>query len=408
MAEPFVTMNGIGLAIAGGGPEGAIYEIGALRALDEAIEGLDLNGLPAYLGVSAGAFLAANLANHITTAQMVRSIVGEEPGEHPFVPELFFKPAVGQLLKSGSDLPRLLFDAASEYLTQRRGHGIMRSMMRLARAMPVGLFDNTPIRHYLQKIYSKPGRVDDFRQLKAKLFVVATDLDAAEAVVFGKPGYDHVPISVAVQASAALPGLYPPVEIEGRHFVDGVLRRTLHTSTILDEGIKLAICLNPIVPVDTGHAVEKGYMKRGKLVDRGMVAVLSQTFRTMIHSRLKIGMRRYDHLYKDADILLFEPDMDDYRMFFTNIFRFSSRKAVCEHAYRATLLDLSRRREVLGPIFAKHGLRLRTEIIDNPERDLWRGVGMDKECHAHPVTYKLEDALARLETICDRAAAESA
>ena len=36
----------VGLALAGGGPEGAIYEIGALRALDEAIEGLDLNASP--------------------------------------------------------------------------------------------------------------------------------------------------------------------------------------------------------------------------------------------------------------------------------------------------------------------------------------------------------------------------
>ena len=32
----------IGLAIAGGGPIGGMYELGALRALDEAIDGLDL------------------------------------------------------------------------------------------------------------------------------------------------------------------------------------------------------------------------------------------------------------------------------------------------------------------------------------------------------------------------------
>ncbi|HSL82695.1 MAG TPA: patatin-like phospholipase family protein, partial [Thermoanaerobaculia bacterium] len=46
----------IGLALAGGGPEGAVYEIGALRALDEALEGLDLNRLDVYVGVSAGSF----------------------------------------------------------------------------------------------------------------------------------------------------------------------------------------------------------------------------------------------------------------------------------------------------------------------------------------------------------------
>jgi NTE family protein len=44
----------IGLALAGGGPLGAIYEIGALCALDESVPGLDLNALDGYVGVSAG------------------------------------------------------------------------------------------------------------------------------------------------------------------------------------------------------------------------------------------------------------------------------------------------------------------------------------------------------------------
>ena len=53
----------IGLALAGGGPLGAIYELGALCALDEALEGLDLNDCEHYVGVSAGGFIAAGLAN---------------------------------------------------------------------------------------------------------------------------------------------------------------------------------------------------------------------------------------------------------------------------------------------------------------------------------------------------------
>ncbi|MCP4064044.1 MAG: patatin family protein, partial [Gammaproteobacteria bacterium] len=35
----------IGLALGGGGPLGGIYEIGALRALDEALDGLDFNNI---------------------------------------------------------------------------------------------------------------------------------------------------------------------------------------------------------------------------------------------------------------------------------------------------------------------------------------------------------------------------
>ena len=51
--------HSIGLALAGGGPFGAVYEIGALIALEEALEGLDLNRLDCYVGVSAGSIAAA-------------------------------------------------------------------------------------------------------------------------------------------------------------------------------------------------------------------------------------------------------------------------------------------------------------------------------------------------------------
>src|SRR3546814_20565689 len=62
----------IGLAIAGGGPIGGMYDLGALRALDEALDGLDLTDLDSYVGVSSGAFLAAGLANRMSTADICR------------------------------------------------------------------------------------------------------------------------------------------------------------------------------------------------------------------------------------------------------------------------------------------------------------------------------------------------
>ena len=65
----------IGLAIAGGGPIGGMYELGALRALDEALDGLDLTRMDCYVGVSSGAFLAAGLANRMSTAEMCRIFI---------------------------------------------------------------------------------------------------------------------------------------------------------------------------------------------------------------------------------------------------------------------------------------------------------------------------------------------
>jgi predicted acylesterase/phospholipase RssA len=390
----------VGLALAGGGLEGAIYEIGALRALDEVLEGLDFNQLHVYVGVSAGAFLAANLANDLTTKQMCRAIVKHEPGEHPFVAETFLKPALRELAQRGAMVPRLVWESLVDYLRNPVDIGLLDSFTRLGRALPVGVFNNEPVRKYLESIYSIKGRTDDFRQLDQHLYIVAVDLDSGEAVRFGEKGFDDVPISRAVQASGALPGLYPPVEIDGRHYVDGVLRKTLHASVALDAGAGLVICLNPIVPVDTRRAVEKGIMRRGKLIHRGWPSVLSQTFRTLIHSRLEVGLACYGDRYDGADVILLEPRRDDYRMFFTNIFRFSSRRYVAEHAYSATRRELWERRKELGPIFESHGIRLRVDLLEKEDCSLWDGCGLGEKIDG-PMTNVLSDldkTLDRLDT----------
>ncbi|MDJ0839508.1 MAG: patatin-like phospholipase family protein [Acidobacteriota bacterium] len=387
----------IGIALAGGGPQGAVYEIGALRALDEAIEGVKFTEVDTLVGVSAGAFVSSCLANGMSTAKLVRMIVKTDPGEHPFNPELFLTPAMDEYWRSLQSLPRWTWKALVDYIGNHEDRSIFKSITKLSRAIPVGLFNSEPLRIYLEKSFGKPGRTNDFRKLKPKLYVVAADLDSGESAVFGTKGMDHVPISKAVQASTALPGLYPPVDIDGRHFVDGVLLKTLHTSTVLDEGMDLTICLNPIVPVDTAESVDQGFMRRGKLIDRGMPTVLSQTFRTLIHSRRVIGFERYETIYADSDLLLFEPSRQDYNMFFTNIFSFSSRKKVAEHAYRNTLEDISRRRDELSPILEKHGLRLNTRVIDNPKRDLWLNAGLYKSRQKRRPLKELDKALALLE-----------
>ena len=387
----------IGLALAGGGPEGAIYEIGALRALDEALEGIDFNDLHVYVGVSAGSFIAACLANNLTTRQMCRAILSHEPGEHPFAPEVFFKPALGEMARRSLMTPRLLFEAVQNYVAHPDELTFVESLMRLARALPVGLFDNEPIRAYLETIYNVKGRTNDFRKLDKHLVVVASDLDSGHSVRFGEEGLEDVPISSAVQASTALPGIYPPVLIGDRYYVDGVLHKTVHASVAIEAGAELLLCVNPIVPVDTAESVDAGVMRRGKLVHRGLPTVLSQTFRTLIHSRLKVGMATYAPRFPGVDVMLFEPLKRDYQMFFTNIFRFSSRMAVCEHAYLSTRHDLLNRREALEPVFEAHGIRLRTEILEDDTRSIWQGVGLDPTRRRADVTEKLDLALSRLE-----------
>jgi hypothetical protein len=81
------------------------------------------------------------------------------------------------------------------------------------------------------------------------------------------------------------------------HFVDGALKKTLHASVALDEGVDLLLCLNPLVP-----------FKVPRIAEGGLPAVLGQTFRSLIHSRLELGMKHYERAYPDTDIVLLEPD----------------------------------------------------------------------------------------------------
>ena len=364
----------IGLAIAGGGPIGGMYELGALRALDVAIEGLDLTRLDAYVGVSSGAFLAAGLANRIGTAEMCRIFITGDSGDVRFRPQMFLQPAFVEYFRRAAAVPRLAFDWWKDLLTDPGGSHLGERVSRFGGVIPTGLFDNRGIETFLRRVFTVRGRTNDFRELGAKLHVVAVDLDSGEAVLFGGPGWDDVPISLAVQASSALPGLYPPVAIRGHHFVDGALRRTMHASVVLEHGIDLMLGINPFVPFNASRG---GRPPEGldKLAEGGLPVVLSQTFRTLLQSRVQVGLDKYAQKYPDTDQVVFEPDEDDGEMFFTNVFGYSSRHRVCEHAFRSTLADLRARRGELAPMLASHGLSLRDAVLDDADASILDGVG---------------------------------
>ena len=403
--------SSIALALAGGGPLGAIYEIGALNALAESIEGLDLNGLDRYVGVSAGAFLTAGLANGITPSQLCRMFIAGDSARLPFDPAHFLMPAYRELWRRSWQVPTLALQGLAAYIGSGGRKGLAESFQRLTRSLPTGVFDNDAIGAYLRRAFVAHGGTDDFRQLKSRLYMVATDLDTGEATAFGSEGLDHVPISRAIQASAALPGLFPPVRIDGRWYVDGALKKTLHASVALREGADLVLCINPLVPFNAQRATapSSGVNTAKTVIDGGLPTVMAQTLRTLIHSRMEVGMARYELEYPDADIVLFEPDHGDTDMFFTNPFGYASRQRLCEHAWRQTRAALLARRQELEPKLARHGLALRLDVLRDRQRRLMppmatlhrrRGTELGR------TALDLQDTLDRLQTQVGRLQAQ--
>lgn len=378
LKPPAASKPRIGLALAGGGPLGAIYEIGALCALEESLQGISFNKLHHYVGVSAGGFIAAGLANGMSPRELCAAFIenGAESSE-VFDPAWLMVPAYGEFLRRSLMLPGLL--ATSLWRATFGGKSLLNALETLGPALPTGVFSNDEIDVRLARFFSKPGRTNDFRSLKAKLTLVATNLDSGDAAPFGQPGWDHVPISKAVQASSALPGLFPPVEIDNQYFVDGALKKTMHAGVAMDEGIDLMFCLNPLVPFDAtrpqapaqnllqGFGISKSIPR---IIDGGLPAVMSQTFRAMIHSRLELGMKHYERSYPHTDIVLLEPDHRDTAMFLANTFSYRQRRQMAEHAYQSTRHMLRSRRATLTAQLARHGVTLNMDVLDDPKRQL--------------------------------------
>lgn len=360
--------GGIGLALAGGGFLGAAYELGVLAALAESVEGLDLNRLDVYVGVSAGSFIAAGLANGKTPHQMVRMFV--EDAEPALDPATLLRPSAHLLQRALRVAPEIAQQAIEAGLSEGlRGTSavLWQALERIGRLLPSGFLDVRPAERMLRTIFSEPGRSNDFRSLGTVLRIVASDIDSGKAVEFGAPGFENVPISQAVIASSALPGLFPPVRIGGRYYVDGVLNKTLHASVALDHGVRLLLCVNPLVPFTSAPGRPAGAIAKASLP-----VILSQSIRTAIRSRMTVGLEKYRITHPRARIVTFEPRSDDAGVFLTRIFTVASRRRICEQAYQQTRADLLADRGDYARAFARSGLAIRRDVLADPTLTLVR------------------------------------
>jgi len=354
----------VALVCAGGGVTGAVYEIGCLRALDDLVEG-GVGALDLYVGVSGGALVSSLLAAGITPAEMYDAVAS--PGGGPFgVPDApLYRLGLGDFVPLSRRAPGVVRRAAASVLT-----GETRSLADFASSLfellPAGLLDNSGVRDYVAAVIGTRAE-DRFDRLPRPLLVVAVDLDSAEAVAFGARGHRGVPVSQAVQASTALPGLYRPVRIDGRDYVDGGVRKTAHIHLAIEAGADLVLCVNPIVPIR--NDVAAGPWKE-HLSGRGLAHVLDQVLRIVLHGRMQYGLERYAKEHPKVDIVLVEPARDDVRMFSYHIMRYGARRVVAEHGYQSVMRLFAAGYEGYRRTLARHGLKLRhpRDLPPRPER----------------------------------------
>lgn len=98
-----------------------------------------------------------------------------------------------------------------------------------------GLVSSEPIEEYIRRHLP----VNSFEALEKPLAVVATDICSGEEVVFTRG-----PLDRAVRASCSIPGIYSPVEVEGRQLVDGGMSENVPVRALKSLGAEVVIAVN--------------------------------------------------------------------------------------------------------------------------------------------------------------------
>ncbi len=350
----------VALVLAGGAVTGGAFKLGGLKALDDFLINRKTTDFDTYVGLSAGALLAAPLAAGVSPSETLRALDGSSSklGEfssshfyHPNVDEMLRNP-VAYLLDVMSYFPRTLADLvarAPEVVEQVspavrvfRKDPTFSTLQEIAKPivsalsanpiplphdyLPSGLCDNSPLETYIRENFEANSFPNDFKRFKThtdkELYICAMDLDSAEQAVFGHDEDSSLTISQAIQASTALPGFYKPARLNGIDYVDGGVRRTANIDVAIEHGADLIICYNPFRPFT--NRVTRRYDEREErfitegvpIADGGLLPIFNQVFRTLLHTRLQYGLRQYqaDQNFR-GDIIVIEPAETDTHMF---------------------------------------------------------------------------------------------
>ena len=392
----------VALVLAGGAVTGGAFKLGGLKALDDFLVNRKTTGFETYVGLSAGAFLAAPLSCGITPAEMLRSLEGKSDEFSRLQPSDFYALNIREFIRCplqyvfdlATYMPGVLVDLVGEtpgLMARLRGpvEGLIRErtgihfweVMRLFGEaiskrrqlpsvldyLPSGFFDNASLEVFLRENLERNRLSNDFRTLhritKRELYISAMNLDTAERVVFGHDEDVSLSISEAVQASTALPGFYRPARIRGVDYVDGGVRRTANIDIAIEHGADLVICYNPFRPFSNRvrrHFDKESnrYVVEGRpLADSGVLPVLNQVFRTLLHSRLQYGLRQYqdDPNFK-GDIIVIEPKETDLHFFEMNVLAFWQRLRAAQHGYVSVTESIERNYDLIKQVLESYGI----------------------------------------------------
>ncbi|NES13673.1 MULTISPECIES: patatin-like phospholipase family protein [Micromonospora] len=203
------------LVLGGGGVTGVAWELGLLAGLAQ--EGVDLAGADLVVGTSAGSVVGAQVCSGVPVAELYAAQLRAPRGE------------VAARLGAGV-LVRWAWAGA-------RGRDAVRARARVG---AMALAARTPSEASRRAVIA--ARLPVSRWPAGRLLVTAVDAASGEFVVFDAAS--GVPLVDAVGASCAVPGVWPPVTIGDRRYVDGGVRSAVNAD--LAQGAAAVVVLAPV------------------------------------------------------------------------------------------------------------------------------------------------------------------
>lgn len=303
-----------GLVLGGGGLVGLAYHAGALKALDDA--GFDIAASDVIVGTSAGAIMGSYLAAGWSPADFYDYAHGRHPRaaaraedqrretRNIFTP-LWDSPAQRVARSIGSTFAVV---SARGYWNRIARERIPSG--RLRRAFPAGLYSTTETRLRLEEDLPQSWPRDD-------LYICGADLYTGRRVAFGHPDAPVAALPDAVLASTAIPGVFPPVRIDGRQYVDGGIVSATSLDLAVEAGCTSIICVAPL-----------GYRNEGGLAEPRMW--LPMAMRSLFARSLRREVN--DARSKRIDVLVIRPWVSDLAQLGTNSMRHFDRAAMVEDA----------------------------------------------------------------------------
>lgn len=248
-----------GLAIGWGGTLGFAWTAIALAAVEQNLD-WDARTADVLIGTSAGAELVAALGAGHSPAELVAALENA-PGAAPLLAD-----HVHEHPGAAPPLPRLAFPGTGLI---RAGRQAGSAYTALAGLLPAGRGDASWLRQYGDALSGRNGWVEH-----PQTWIVATDVRSGERVAFGSPDAPRAALGDAIAASWAIPGWFPPVEIDGHRYLDGGSSSSVSADLLVPLALDEVVVVAPMT--SEGGQPGRGLSRVERLLRRQMTRGLDR------------------------------------------------------------------------------------------------------------------------------------